>query len=181
MDALCAVGAVKMCHERSHRPRGFEGVFFTLFNVEPILLRSLNASSQLTARLRYRCQGSVGSLFADLWSQGPLLFPTAKFTMASMWMATTLTALVAGTHAVSPVLFWASFPVLPNETVVIAGSGFATANGVCTPSPNFLILPTKQKIVSCVWCHGAAPHDLALLRIDLPMRVGNGAHAYKAA
>jgi hypothetical protein len=54
--------------------------------------------------------------------------------MASMWMsvATTLTALVVGTHAVPPVLFWASYPVLPNETVVIAGSGFATANGVCT-------------------------------------------------
>jgi hypothetical protein len=70
---------------------------------------------------------------------------SAKFTMASMWIsvATTLTALVAGTHAVSPVLFWASFPVLPNETVVIAGSGFATANGVCTLSPKFMILPTE--------------------------------------
>ena len=28
-------------------------------------------------------------------------------------------------HGAIPTLFWASFPVLPNETVVIAGSGFS--------------------------------------------------------
>ena len=36
---------------------------------------------------------------------------------------------VAQTEASAPVLFWASFPVLPNETVVIAGAGFPTAQG----------------------------------------------------
>jgi hypothetical protein len=75
-----------------------------------------------------------------------------------MWLsvATTLTTLVAGTHAVSPVLFWASFPVLPNETVVIAGSGFATANGVCILSPNFLILPTNRRV--CRVCGATHQH-----------------------
>jgi hypothetical protein len=52
MDALCAVGAEKMCHERSHCPRGFEGVFSTLFNVEPILVTQCIVTI-LTAGLGY--------------------------------------------------------------------------------------------------------------------------------